>query len=315
MVQRASFWISAETAATPPRWSAADCPQWITDGRYHSLRQAAGAGVDFSSVLALITGATRPQSIAAGIAINLLRGGARVVVAGRRRSDEMAAIAGALVAQAGAGSACGASCDQADPASISALFAWADDAGLRFTHLVPFAASNDPRPLIRQRPEDFLRVFSLNSFGVFQLCLRHARSRPSGPWQVVLPLSANHGQLRGSGLYPASKATLRALLVQAQHEIGRRHQGAYLGVALPWTSSSMMAGLSDLEQAAVAAGIRVCRPAESAALCTLLALPQAHELAGTVLDADGGFASADAAAFDALLQRRPRPDRPSDTKS
>ena len=179
---------------------------------------------------------------------------------------------------------------------IDDLLAWAKGEKLAFTHVYPFAAVNHPQLFFGIKPEDYPRVFAVNVFGVYHLCARHCRMAPrSTPWYVVVPLSPNDGRLQGSGLYPASKQALRPLVIQGQNEIGNRRGGSYLGVDIAWTRSALMQDLDAGVAAAREAGLKVFETADTADVCTLLGTPAARALAGTALDAGGGFGSVDPA--------------------
>ena len=156
------------------------------------------------------------------------------------------------------------------------------------------AAINHPALFVGIKPEDYLRVFSVNVFGVYHLCAQHARRAPRGtPWYVVVPLSPNDGRLQGSGLYPATKQALLPIVVQGQNEVGDRRGGIYTGLSIAWTRSALMSGLDAGVEAAKAQGLKVYEPQDTADVATLLGTPAAQAVKGTAVDAAGGFGHVD----------------------
>ncbi|MFW5753080.1 MAG: SDR family oxidoreductase [Planctomycetota bacterium] len=284
-------------------WTPAIPSAFVADPRFPPLLRASADGVDFSAARALVTGASAPRTIGHAIAQGLLAGGATVVIAGSRPLPQITATAEALVAQAGGGRAIPVRFDQGDPHACAALIAWSRELG-GFTHLYPFAAIHTPKPFFAIDADDYARAFAVNAIGVYQLCVRHARTRPRGePWWVVVPLSPNDGRLRGSGLYSPTKQALRPIVIQGQHEVGERHGGAYIGIDLPWTRTGMMAGLEDVLARAQDLGLRIFTPDQTAAVCLLAGTPAARTLAGTTLDAGGGFGAVHPHDFARLFAR------------
>ena len=271
-------------------WKPQIDPAMVDDPRFPELLAGAGDGVDFSSAVVLVTGASNPGSIGYVIARNFASGGAQVVITGSRDLDKITATAEQLASEAGAGKVLPARVNQGELSEIDELLAALKDQGLALTHVYPFAAINHPQVFFGIKPEDYASVFGINVFGVYHLCVKHCRMAPrKEPWYVVVPLSPNDGRLQGSGLYPASKQALRPLVIQGHNEIGKRRGGTYVGVDIAWTRSALMEQLDEGVAAARDAGLKVFETADTADVCTLLGTPAAKELAGSVLDAGGGF--------------------------
>ncbi|MHC5067332.1 MAG: SDR family oxidoreductase [Planctomycetota bacterium] len=262
----------------------------VDDPRFPALLSAATDGVSFADAVVLVTGASNAGSIGYQIAKNFAAGGAKVVITGSRNLDAITATAQQMVEEAGSGSVLPAQVNQGDFDQVDALLAHIKGQGLAFSHIYPFAAINHAQVFFGIKPEDYARVFAINVYGVYHLCAKHCRQAPrKQPWYVVVPLSPNDGRLQGSGLYPASKQALRPLVVQGDNEIGQRRGGTYTGIDIAWTRSSLMQGLDDGVAAAQEAGLKVFETADTADACTLLGTPAAQALAGSTLDAGGGF--------------------------
>jgi len=283
-------------------WKPQIDPALVDDPRFGRLLDDAGDGCDFSAATVLVTGASDPGSIGYAVARNFLAGGAQVVMTGSRDLEKIAETASACLDEAGSGKVMAARVNQGELAEIDELLAHLKADGGAFTHVYPFAAINHPALIVGIKPEDYARVFAVNVFGVYHLCVRHMRHIARGePYYVVIPLSPNDGRLQGSGLYPATKQALRPLVVQAQNEYGNRRGGTYTGIDIAWTRSALMSKLEAGVEKAREIGLKVFEVADTADCCTLLGTPAAKPLAGTVLDAAGGFGTADPAAMAEVL--------------
>ncbi|MBA3938072.1 MAG: SDR family NAD(P)-dependent oxidoreductase [Planctomycetes bacterium] len=288
-------WIGSGAAGT---WKPQIDPRLVDDPRFPALLASAADGVSFAGAVALVTGASDPNSIGYAIARNLASGGAKVVITGSRDLPRIIATAEQLAREAGAGAVLPAQVNQGDFAQLDALLEHIKGQGLAFTHLFPFAAVNHPALFVGIKPEDYARVFSVNVFGVYHLVGKHARQAPRGtPWYVVVPLSPNDGRLQGSGLYPATKQALIPIVVQGQNEVGDRRNGHYLGVSIAWTRSALMSQLDAGVEAARAQGLKVFETRDTADVCTLCGTTGAQALKGTTIDAAGGFGKVDAKAM------------------
>jgi 3-oxoacyl-ACP reductase-like protein len=284
-------WIGGGGAGT---WVPRIDATLVDDPRFPALLAANAGGVSFAGAVALVTGASDPNSIGYAIARNIAAGGGRVVITGSRDLEKISATAAQLAAEAGAGAVLPAQVNQGDFAQLDQLLDHIKGQGLAFSHVFPFAAINHPTLFVGIKPEDYARVFAVNVFGVYHLLARQARQAPrKDPWYVVVPLSPNDGRLQGSGLYPATKQALRPLVVQGQLEVGDRRNGCYTGVSIAWTRSALMSALDAGVANARAAGLKVFETTDTACVCTLCATPAASALKGSVVDAAGGFGSAD----------------------
>jgi 3-oxoacyl-ACP reductase-like protein len=284
-------WIGTGAAGT---WTPRIDPALVDDPRFPALLAANKAGASFAGAVAIVTGASDANSIGYAIARNLMQGGAQVVITGSRDLAKITATAERLAAEAGAGKVLPAQVNQGDFAQLDALLDHLKGQNLAVTHLYPFAAVNHPCLFAGVKPEDYVRVFSVNVFGVYHLCAQHARRAPRGtPWFVVVPLSPNDGRLQGSGLYPATKQALGPIVVQGQNEVGDRRGGTYTGLSIAWTRSALMSGLDGGVAAAKAQGLKVYETQDTADVATLLGTVAASVLKGTVVDAAGGFGRVD----------------------
>jgi 3-oxoacyl-ACP reductase-like protein len=284
-------WIGTGAAGT---WTPRIDPALVDDPRFPALLAAAKGGVSFAGAVAVVTGASDPNSIGYAIARNLMQGGAQVVITGSRDLPRITATAERLAAEAKAGKVLPAQVNQGDFAQLDALLDHLKGQNLAVTHVYPFAAINHPALFVGIKPEDYVRVFSVNVFGVYHLCAQHARRAPRGaPWYVVVPLSPNDGRLQGSGLYPATKQALLPIVVQGQNEVGDRRGGTYTGLSIAWTRSALMSGLDAGVEAAKAQGLKVFETQDTADVATLLGTPAAQPLKGTAVDAAGGFGKVD----------------------
>jgi 3-oxoacyl-ACP reductase-like protein len=292
-------WIGEGKAGT---WKPQIDPALVDDPRFPALLAPAKAGVSFAGAVAIVTGASDANSIGYAIARNLAQGGASVVITGSRDLAKISETAAKLAAEAGAGRILPAQVNQGDLAQLDALLDHLKGQNLAATHIYPFAAINHPALFVGVKPEDYVRVFAVNVFGVYHLCAQHARRAPRGtPWYVVVPLSPNDGRLQGSGLYPATKQALRPIVVQGQHEVGDRRGGTYTGIEIAWTRSALMSQLDAGVAAARAQGLKVFETRDTADVCTLLGTPGAQVLKGTALDAGGGFGKVDPATMAKVL--------------
>jgi len=291
MTAQFGTWIGNGATGT---WTPRINPALVDDPRFPALLAANAAGVSFAGAVAIVTGASDPTSIGYVIARNLMQGGAKVVITGSRDLAKITATAERLASEAGAGQVLPAQVNQGDFAQLDALLDHLKAQNLGVTHVYPFAAINHPALFVGIKPEDYVRVFSVNVFGVYHLCAQHARRAPrAAPWYVVVPLSPNDGRLQGSGLYPATKQALLPIVVQGQNEVGDRRGGTYTGLSIAWTRSALMSGLDAGVDAAKAQGLKVFETQDTADVATLLGTPAAQALKGTAVDAAGGFGHVD----------------------
>lgn len=284
-------WITSTNDSGKHTWKPQIDPALVDDQRFPALLSAAQDGINFSNAVVLVTGASNPESIGYKIAVNFARGGARVVITGSRNLDNISETAQQVINEAGAGSVLPAQVNQGDYDQLDALLAHIKEQKIAFSHVYPFAAINHPQLFFGIKTEDYEKVFKINTFGIYHLCVRHSRQAPrKTPWYVVIPLSPNDGRLQGSGLYPSSKQALLPIVVQGQNEIGNRRNGCYTGMSIAWTRSALMSELDDGVEQAADMGLKVFETIDTADVATLLGTPAAIELKGSVLDAAGGFA-------------------------
>ena len=275
------------------QWTPTIDPQMVSDSRFPALLEAAQGGVSFADATVLVTGASGKDSIGYAVARNFVKGGAQVVITGSRNLEAITETAQALADECGSGKVLPAQVNQGDLKDIDAFMAACKGEGIAFTHLYPFAAINHPALFVGIKPEDYARVFAVNTFGVYHLAIRHAAVPRGKTYYVCIPLSPNDGRLQGSGLYPATKQALRPLVVQGQNEYGDRRNGVYTGIDIAWTRSALMSGLDGGVQAVRDKGLIVYETSDTADCCTLLGTEAAQNMKGGTLDASGGFGDVD----------------------
>lgn len=284
-------------------WTPTIDPQMVSDPRFPALLSAASQGISFDESTVLVTGASGKDSIGYAVARNFVQGGAKVVITGSRNLEAITETAQALADECQTGQVLPAQVNQGDLDDIDAFMAACKTEGIAFTHLYPFAAINHPALFVGIKPEDYARVFAVNTFGVYHLAIRHARAVPRGKtYYVCIPLSPNDGRLQGSGLYPATKQALRPLVIQGQNEYGDRRNGIYTGIDIAWTRSALMSGLDGGVQAARDAGLIVYETSDTADCCTLLGTEAAQDMKGGTLDASGGFGDVDPKVMGEVLK-------------
>ena len=116
------------------------------------------------------------------------------------------ATAAQLAEEAGAGRILPEQVNQGDLEQLEELLAWCKAEKLDLTHVYPFAAINHPQVFFGIKAEDYQRVFGVNVFGVYHLCVKDRRQAPRrAPWYVVVPLSPNDGRLTASASTHPSK--------------------------------------------------------------------------------------------------------------
>ena len=266
---------------------------------------------------ALVTGAG-PESIAESIVVQLLEGGARVIVTTSRPTRErVRRFKGLYRSHAGRGAELHiVPFDQGSFEDIDALCDWlfASRFETRGTERVqlkgpwrptlcfPFGAvpaEGDPTTL----DAEIAATLQVNLIGVEKLIGRLAKGM-SGEGQdapavhVVLPLSPNHGQMGRDGLYAESKIGLETLLKrwQAEYEQWGRYT-TLCGAKIGWVrGTGLMHGLDRVYQTIESEmGIETYTPAQMAELllshCTQTARKKAKK-SPQVADLTGGFGKA-----------------------
>jgi NAD(P)-dependent dehydrogenase (short-subunit alcohol dehydrogenase family) len=185
-------------------------------------------------------------------------------------------------------------CDVTDESSVASAVAQSRDALGRIDAAVLSAGVGGASPVLRLTVEEWDRVQSVNSRGVF-LCLREVArvmvgDEHPGAIVVITSVSARSAE-RTMAHYSASKAAAEALIRVAARELGPK--GIRVNAVAPGTTDTSLFSQTELipgyrERVSRRAALgRVGHPAEVAdAVAALLATPW---VTGQVLTADGGL--------------------------
>ncbi|KAH7048214.1 hypothetical protein B0J12DRAFT_711184 [Macrophomina phaseolina] len=229
---------------------------WAYDGSattqlLDALAEGSTAGLNFSGKTALVTGAGA-GSIGAEVVRGLLAGGARIVVTTSRAPAAVAGFYNAMYRECGAAGAelvvfpfnQGSAQDCA--ALVEHLYARGGD----LDFVLPFAAVTEPtaRELdgISAHSELAYRVMFVNLMRLLGHIKQHKEKRGlrTRPTNIILPLSPNHGQFGGDGLYSASKISLETLLYRFESESWSTYL-TITGAVIGWTRGTGLMGTND----------------------------------------------------------------------
>ncbi|MEQ1506856.1 MAG: 3-oxoacyl-ACP reductase family protein [Myxococcota bacterium] len=245
--------------------------------------------MELAGKIALVTGASR--GIGAEIARELARGGARVGVGYRERSDAAEAVV-AEIAAAG-GEAWAVRGDVATADGCAAAIASAVERG-RLDILVNNAGITDDHLALQMTDEQFSRVVDTNAGGTFRMCRlalnEMFRARDGGAIVNIVSVSALKGN-RGQANYAASKAAILAMTRVMAQEMGRR--GIRVNAVAPgFVETEMVANLDPrvLDEARKLVPLRrLGRPTDVAPTVRFLAGPGAAWITGQCIVVDGGM--------------------------
>lgn len=247
---------------------------------------------EFEGKVALVTGATSGVGRAAALAF--ARGGARVVVTGRR-ADEGARVVRLIEAEGGT-----AAFLPAELTRESEVEALISSAVARFGRLdiaVNNAAVFITGPMIEASVEDYRAMFDANVLGVF-LGMKHQiramLAQGGGAIVNTSSVSGKHGWVDG-GLYVASKHAVEGLTKCAALETARK--GIRINAVAPAAIRTEMlerfvGGPETEKSKAMAEGHpigRVAAPEEIADAILYLASDRASFITGESLNVDGGM--------------------------
>ncbi len=229
---------------------------------------------------ALVTGASR--GIGRGVAIELARAGAVVLVAYNTGRDEAHAVASEVGGRA-------VQADVSDPESAKALV---DEAG-ELDILVNNAGVTRDGLIARMPDEDWRTVLETNLSSVFYTCRAAARGmmrRRSGAIVNLSSVVGVHGN-PGQTNYAASKAGIIGFTKSLARELGSR--GVRANVVAPgYVTTQLTEVLPEEAQQAMLANTPLGRlgdPADVAGAVRFLVSDEASFITGEVLLVDGGL--------------------------
>lgn len=248
--------------------------------------------MEFKDKVVLITGGT--SGIGKETAIAFARGGAAVVVGGRREAEGSAVVD--QIEKAG-GKARFIQCDISKEDQVKNLVAGTLKTFGRIDIAFNNAGVEAMGPLNEVTPEEFRRVFDINVLGVL-LSLKHeipAMLKGGGGVIVNTSSVAGHIGMSGVSVYVGSKHAVEGITKAAALEFADR--GIRINAVAPAAIETEMldrfAGEPEGEMRKGLAAMhplgRVGTSAEVAAAVLFLASPAASFITGTSLAVDGGF--------------------------
>ncbi|KAJ2987403.1 hypothetical protein NUW58_g4524 [Xylaria curta] len=259
-------------------------------------------GLNFSDRTALVTGAG-PGSIGAEIVRGLLAGGAKVIVTTSRALSAAAKFFRQMYKVSGARGSdlillpFNAASKKDCEALITYVYDKKGGLGLDLDFVIPFAAIPEAgRQLdgLDSRSELAHRAMLVNVerlMGSIAQAKDHHRVR-GRPTAVVLPLSPNHGDFGGDGLYSESKLGLETLFNRV-HSESWSAQISIIGAVIGWTrGTGLMSANNIVAQGIEKLGVLTFSPNEMALNILALLCPPIIALADTspvYADLSGGL--------------------------
>ncbi|KQY77308.1 short-chain dehydrogenase [Microbacterium sp. Root1433D1] len=217
--------------------------------------------------LALITGAARADSIAAGIAPRLRAAGWTVVTSDLHDADHIA--------------------DLATPGGPETLMAEVNAAHGPVSALVLSHAHDVESGILDTTAESFDRHVAVNARASLLLIAAFARQVGDGGGAIVA-LTSDH--VTGNLPYGASKGALDRLVISAARELGPR--GISANVLNPgpidtgWMDDETRRGLGEMTPLG-----RLGRPGDIAAVVEFLVSKEGRWISGQLLQSDGAFSA------------------------
>ena len=246
---------------------------------------------DLSGRTVLVTGAG-PGSIAMAVVRQLLASGARVVVTTSSYSPARLDVYRDLFAEVGVRTSelIVAPFSQGSRQDVQALVAYLFANGYEVDCLIPFGGMLEEATL-DHLAEDSLGVLRVMLLGVHWLVAELASAREKhllddSPMDVLLPLSPNHGDFGGDGLYAEAKLGLEALLRKRASEYEQWGRMVRLfGCRIGWVRGTGLMSENDIVAPMLEerTGVRTFHTSEMALLLTAL-LAGDLNVPGGVLD-------------------------------
>ncbi|KAJ8129389.1 hypothetical protein O1611_g4241 [Lasiodiplodia mahajangana] len=217
----------------------------LTNTYHNALLVGTTTGISYAGKTALVTGAG-PGSIGIEVVRGLLSGGARVIVTTSRSPAAVGPTMADIYKQIGA---CNSELillpfNAASKKDVEDLIAYIynDDGqglGLDIDFVVPFAAIPEPGreiDALDSLSELAHRAMLTNVLRMLG-CIKQEKQKRSyvgRPTTVILPLSPNHGDFGGDGLYSESKISLETLFNRYRSESWSNYL-SIIGAVIGWT--------------------------------------------------------------------------------
>ncbi|KAJ0391655.1 hypothetical protein P43SY_011807 [Pythium insidiosum] len=264
------------------------------------MREMATSGVSFSEKVALITGCGR-NSIGAELVKSLLEGGATVFVTTSSFSHDTTRVFRSIYEQHGSRGSrlILVPFNQASKSDVSSLVAHIyDQHKLDVDFVVPFAALSEVGRTIADidgRSELAHRIMLTNTMRLLGevVSAKKLRGITTRPALAILPLSPNHGNFGGDGLYAESKLGVESLMNKWYSE-GWEEQLSIVGAVIGWTrGTGLMSGNNMVAEGVEKLGVRTFNTTEMGFNLSALMHPTMVEMAAEApvwADLTGGMA-------------------------